>query len=78
MLLLTVQVDSAASAAEDDDCTVYVDATPSAVNETSTAPLPAYATTGFASGVVPGAMAFEANDVVAVLVPPLGVTENVY
>jgi hypothetical protein len=74
LLFATVQVPLAALVTVEADATVYVEATPSAVKLTVTAPVPAKATVGVASGVVPGAI--EA-DVDAVETVPLGVTVNV-
>ena len=77
MLFATVQVDSAAPVVVDAELTVYVEATPSATNETATAPVPANATVGVANAVVPGVIAVDLPEMVDEP-PPLGVTVNSY
>ena len=76
VLLATVQVEFAAVLTVEAEATVYVDATPSAVKVTRTAPVPAKATVGVAKGVVPGAIDADASETVEEL--PVGVTVNVY
>jgi hypothetical protein len=60
-----------------DEVTVYVEATPSAVNVTTAAPLLAKAAVGWARKFTPGMAAFDARDTVDVP-PPVGVTTKVY
>jgi hypothetical protein len=76
LLLMTVHVPLAALLDVDAEATVYVEATPSAVKLTATAPVPANATVGVAKGVVPGEIDAEVATVETVPVP-LGVTVNV-
>jgi hypothetical protein len=59
------------------ETTVYVEATPSATNETVSFVPPAVATVGVANAA-PGIAAAEAADTVETVPPPLGVTVNVY
>jgi hypothetical protein len=61
-----------------DEVTVYVEATPSAVNVTTAAPLLAKAAVGWARKFTPGMAAFDARDTVEVVPPPVGVTVKVY
>ena len=78
VLLATVQVEFAAELTVEAEATVYVEATPSAVKVTRTAPVPAKATVGVAKGVVPGASDADASETVEAVEPPVGVTVNVY
>ena len=79
VLLMKVHVDSAAFARVDADETVYVVATPSAVKETTAAPVPPKETVGVANGVTPGAIELEfADTVLDVLDEIVGITVNVY
>ena len=73
VLLTTVQVRPSGELV-----TVYVEAMPSGVNETTTAPLADQATVGVASGDVPAVSAVDGPDTVDVVPLPEGVTVNVY
>jgi hypothetical protein len=59
------------------DVTVYVEATPSATNETVAAAEPAVTAVGVARAA-PGIAAAEAAETTEVVPPPLGVTVKVY
>jgi hypothetical protein len=78
VLFATTQLALTALVAVDAEVTVYVEATPSAWNETATAPLAANATVGVAKGVVPTEIDADASDTPEVVLLPLGVTVKVY
>jgi hypothetical protein len=76
-VLMTVQEKAVAASEPKNAFTVYVVATPSAVNVTRIEVAPEVATVG-AVRTIPGINAADAEDTVEVVPPPLGVTVKVY